>query len=84
MVKVRAKKRMKVARNPAAPASESPQTFPQERRLATIPGVIAVLKRARIPYKRHPLSEDEALNLICDARKDEPSFPIEKLLKKHK
>jgi hypothetical protein len=45
---------------------------------------MAVLDRARTPYKKNPLSEDEALNLICDSRKNEPYFPIEKLLKKYK
>ena len=30
----------------------------------------------------NPLSEDEALNLICDAREDEPTYPIKDLLKK--
>ena len=52
--------------------------------LADAPGVTAVMERARVPYKRHPLSEDEALNLICDARKNEPVQPISKLLKKYK
>jgi len=52
------------------------------RRLAEVPGVNAVLKRAKTPYDRKPLSEDEALNLICDARECEPAYPIGKLLKK--
>jgi hypothetical protein len=68
--------------NPVAPASERPQPFPQMRTLGTVPGVSAVLKRARTPYDRNPLSEEEALNLICDAREDEPAYPIGKLLKK--
>jgi hypothetical protein len=42
------------------------------------------MERARIPYEKRPLSEDEALNLICDARKHEPVEPISKLLKKYK
>jgi hypothetical protein len=49
---------------------------------ARAPGVGAVLRRARTPYKRNPLSEDEALNLVCDARSDEPTYLIEKLFKK--
>jgi len=68
--------------NPVAPASEQPQPFPQMWTLATVPGVGAVLKRARTPYDGNPLSEEEALNLICDAREDEPAYPIGKLLKK--
>jgi hypothetical protein len=47
-----------------------------------VPGVAAVLERARMPYRKNPLTEDEALNLICDARSDEPSYPLEKLLKR--
>jgi hypothetical protein len=42
------------------------------------------LERARTPYKKKPLSEDEALNLVCDARANEPSYPLRKLLKKFK
>ncbi len=53
-------------------------------RLATVPGVSAVLKRARTPYRKSPLSEDEALNLVCDARKNEPTFPLSKLLRQYK
>jgi hypothetical protein len=49
-----------------------------------VPGVAAILERARIPYRKNPLTEDEALNLICDARSDEPTYPLEKLLKKFK
>lgn len=51
-------------------------------RAVSVPGVGAVLKRAKTPYKKNPLSEDEALNLVCDARSDEPTHPIEKLFKK--
>ena len=54
------------------------------RTIASVPGVGAVLKRARIPYEKCRLSEDEALNLICDARSDEPTYPASKLLKKFK
>ena len=72
----------RMARNPVAPASEYPQPLPHMRRLAEVPGVNAVLKRAKTPYDRKPLSEDEALNLICDAREAEPAYPIGKLLKK--
>ncbi|PYV17737.1 MAG: hypothetical protein DMG21_07340 [Acidobacteria bacterium] len=56
--------------------------FPQMRIIAEVPGVEAVLERARTPYRKKPLSEDEALNLVCDAREDEPHFPIKHLLKK--
>ena len=76
------KRGRRLLRNPVAPASEQPQPFPQMRTLATVPGVNAVLKRARTPYERNPLNEEEALNLICDAREDEPAYPIGKLLKK--
>ena len=72
----------RMARNPGAPASEYPQPLPHMRRLAEVPGVNAVLKRARTPYDPNPLSEEEALNLICDAREDEPACPIGKLLKR--
>ena len=54
------------------------------RTIATVPGVGAILKRARTPYKKNPLTEDEALNLICDARSDEPTYPIKELVKKFK
>ena len=74
----------RMARNPVAPGSDYPQPLPHMRRLAEVPGVNAVLKRARTPYDRDPLSEEEALNLICDAREDEPAYPIEKLVKKYK
>jgi len=73
-----------VAKNPVAPASEQPQPLPQMRTLTTVPGVSAVLKRAKTPYDRNPLNEEEALNLVCDAREDEPAYPIGKLLKKYK
>lgn len=75
-------KRRKRRKTPAAVAGENPPPFPQMRRPATVPGVGAVLERARIPYNHRPLSEDDALNLICDARQEEPAYPIEKLLKK--
>jgi hypothetical protein len=52
------------------------------RPIASVPGVNAVLKRAQTPYKRNPLSEDEALNLVCDARSHQPAYPIKKLLRK--
>lgn len=54
--------------------------FPQLRTIASTPGVVAVLDRVRTPYRKNPLSEDEALNLVCDAREDEPHFPLKKLL----
>lgn len=67
-----------------SPADERRRSLSQAARLADAPGVRAVIRRARNPYARNPLSEDEALNLICDARKDEPTFPLSKLLKKYK
>src|SRR5947208_17137240 len=68
-----------VAKNPVAPASEQPQPLPHMRRLADVAGVNAVLKRARTPYDRDPLSEEEALNLICDAREAEPAYRMKNL-----
>ncbi len=58
--------------------------FPQLRAIAGVSGLTAVLERARTPYKKKPLSEDEALNLVCDARSDEPAYPLKRLLKKFK
>ena len=58
--------------------------FGQRRTVAAIPAVGAILKRARTPYRKNPLTEDEALNLVCDARNDEPTYPVKKLLKKFK
>ena len=46
--------------------------FPQMRIIAEVPGVESGTS----------VSEDEALNLVCDARQDEPHFPIKHLLKK--
>lgn len=54
------------------------------RTIASVPGVGAVLKRAKTPYQKNPLSEDEALNLVCDARSHEPTHPIKDLIKKFK
>lgn len=34
------------------------------------------------PTRRTTLTDDEALNRICDERRSEPRYPIEKLLKK--
>ena len=76
--------RRPLIKNPVSPADEHLSPFPHLVSLANAPGVTAVMERARVPYKRHPLSEDEALNLICDARKHEPVQPISKLLKKYK
>ncbi len=70
-------------KNPVASTRQHAHPFPQMRTVASVPGVGAVLKRARTPYKKRPLTEDEALNLICDARSDEPTYPIKKLLKKY-
>lgn len=74
--------RRRYTKNPVAPGGPIPQPFPQLRRLVDVPGVDAILQRARSPYVHDPLSEDEALSLICDAREDEPTYPIKKLLKK--
>jgi hypothetical protein len=71
-------------KNPVSPVDEHLFPAPHLVSLPNAPGVSAVMERARIPYKRHPLSEDEALNLICDARKNEPVQPISKLLKEYK
>ena len=71
-------------KNPVSVADEHLHPFPQMTRLNDLPGVGAVIKRARRPYAKNPLSEDEALNLVCDARKNEPAFPIDNLLKKYK
>jgi hypothetical protein len=77
-------KKVRRLRNPVAAADEHLHPFPQLRPIASVPGVAAVLERARMPYRKNPLSEEEALNLICDARSDEPTHPLEKLLKKFK
>jgi hypothetical protein len=77
-------KGVKRLKNPVAAVDEHLHPFPQLRTIASVPGVAAVLARARVPYRKNPLSEDEALNLICDARSHEPTHPLEKLLKKFK
>ncbi len=64
-----------------AKRKSNPESASLER-LTSVPSLGAVLRRARTPYKKRPLSEDEALNLVCDARQGEPTYPIEKLLKK--
>jgi len=46
------------------------------------PGMNAILLRARTPYQNRPLSEDDALNLICEARETEQTYPIERLVAK--
>jgi len=79
---VPATKKLRRLKNPVAAVDEHLHPFPQLRPIASVPGVAAVLKRARFPYRKNPLSEDEALNLICDARSNEPTYPLEKLLKK--
>jgi len=71
-------------KNPVSRVDEELSPIAHLVSLANAPGVSAVMERARTPYKRHPLSEDEALNLICEARKHEPVRPISKLLKKYK
>jgi hypothetical protein len=80
----RVTKKAKRLKNPVSAVDEHLHPFPQLRPIASVPGVAAVLERARMPYRKNPLSEDEALNLICDARSDEPTYPLEKLLKKFK
>jgi len=79
---VRATKKVERLKNPVTAVEEHLHPFPQPRPIASAPGVAAVLRRARTPYRKNPLTEDEALNLICDARSDEPTYPLEKLLKK--
>jgi hypothetical protein len=75
-------RKVKRLKNQVAAVDEHFHPFPQPRPIASAPGVAAVLERARIPYRKRPLTEDQALNLICDARSDEPTYPLEKLLKK--
>jgi hypothetical protein len=77
-----ASRRVRPVKNPVSPGGPIPPPFPQMRRLSEVPGVEAILERARSPYVRKPLTEDEALNLICDAREDEPTYPIKKLSRK--
>ncbi len=72
------------SKNPVSPVDAHLPPFPYTESPPNAPGVTAVMERARIPYEKRPLSEDEALNLICDARKHEPVRPISKLLKKYK
>ena len=71
-------------KNPVSGVNEHLSPFPHLVSLPNSPGVSAIMERARVPYEKRPLSEDEALNLICDARKNEPVQPIGKLLKKYK
>ena len=80
----RATKKVKPLKNPVAAVDEHLQSFPQLRTIASVPDVAAVRERARTPYRKNPLGEDEALNLICDTRSDEPTYPLDKLLKKFK
>jgi hypothetical protein len=81
---VRVAKKLKPAKSPVASLDERFQPVAQTRALASVSGVAALLERARTPYRKNPLSEDEALNLICDARSGEPTYPLENLLKKFK
>lgn len=76
--------RRRAIKNPVSPVDEHLFPFPHLVSLPDAPGVAAVMDRARVPYEKRALSEDEALNLICDARKHEPVHPISKLLKKYK
>ena len=71
-------------KNPVSRAEEHLSPAQQLVSLPEAPGVAAVMERAKVPYQKRPLSEDEALNLICDARKQEPLHPISKLLRKYK
>jgi len=75
-------RKVKRLKNPVTAVDEHLHPSPQLRPVASAPGVAAVLERARIPCKKRPLTEDEALNLICDARSNEPTYPLRKLLKK--
>jgi len=76
--------RRTLIKNPVSSVDEHLSPVLRLVSLPHAPGVTAVMERARIPYEKRPLSEDEALNLICDARKHEPVHPISKLLKKYK
>ena len=71
-------------KNRPVPVEGHVSSFPHGVSVPNAPGVSAVMERARSPYEKRPLSEDEALNLICDARKNEPVLPLGKLLKKYK
>jgi len=77
-------KKTRRLKNPVVAVDAQVHPLSHLRPLASVPSVAAVLERARTPYRKNPLSEDEALNLICDARSDEPTYPLEKLLKKYK
>jgi hypothetical protein len=77
-------KKNKRVKNPSARVDQHRQTIGQTRSTVGLPGGAVVLDRATIPYRKKPLTEDEALNLICDARSDEPTYLLEKLLKKFK
>jgi hypothetical protein len=77
----RTAKNVKRLKNPVAAVDEHVHPFPQLRPIASAPGVAAVLERARTPYRKNPLTEDEALNLICDARSDEPTYPLARIRK---
>ncbi|HLW78163.1 MAG TPA: hypothetical protein VKU44_01065 [Terriglobia bacterium] len=76
--------RRMTVKNPVRAVDEHLHPFPQLTPIGEVPGVGAVLERAKLPYRKNPLTEDEALNLVCDARKNEPALPIEKLFKKFK
>jgi len=71
-------------KNPVGVADEPVHPVPRLTPLAKVPGVRAILERAKTPYRKNPLREDEALNLICDARKNEPALLIGRLLNKYK
>jgi len=74
-------KKVQSPKDPVAAVDEHP--FDQLRPIAGAPGV-AALVRAGTPGRKTLLGEDQALNLICDARSDEPTYPLEKLLNKYK
>ena len=86
MIKARnnAARKRRAIKNPVSRVDEHLHPFQHSVSLPDAPGVSAVMDRARVPYEKRPLSEDEALNLICDARKHEPVHPISKLLRKYK
>ncbi len=59
--------------NPVTPGSERPRPA-RRRNPATMPPVSATLEGLRTLYDRDTLSEEDALNLICDPREGEPGY----------
>ena len=60
----------------------SKQSEARSKRPRRIKNPVPAIEEHLHPYKRNPLSEDEALNLVCDARSHQPAYPIKKLLRK--